>query len=78
MQATVLTFDSDSRAGTVVTDAGQVVTFDPAAFAAGGLRLLRLGQRVRVEQSADGTVVALTISTLPDPRGLSSEAAHHE
>lgn len=78
MQATVLTFDGDTRAGTVVTDAGHVVPFDPAAFAAGGLRLLRLGQRVRVAQSADGTVVALTISTLPDPRGLRTESSHHE
>ncbi len=67
VQATVLTFEAETGAGTVVTDAGRVVPFDRAAFVAGGLRLLRLGQRVRVEQSAEGSVVAITISTLPDP-----------
>ena len=41
-----------------------VATFDPAAFAAGGLRLLRLGQRVRLEYDGD-RVARVTIHTLP-------------
>ena len=49
MQATVASFDPDSGSGSVLTDDGRRVAFDPAAFAAGGLRLLRPGQRVRME-----------------------------
>ena len=63
-QATVATFDRDSGSGTVLLDDGRVERFDGAAFAAGGLRLLRLGQRVRLEY-ADGRVARVTIATLP-------------
>jgi len=66
MQATVLTFDMATGDGTMVTDDGRAVAFDAAAFAAGGLRLLRRGQRVRATLSASGAVVAVTIYTLPD------------
>jgi cold shock CspA family protein len=64
IQATVATFDPDTGEGTVLTDAGRPVAFDRAAFAAGGLRLLRLGQRVRLEYAGD-QVVRVTIHTLP-------------
>ncbi len=74
MQATVLTFDADTGAGTLVTDEGRVVAFDPAAFAAGGLRLLRRGQRVRASLSPAGAVVAVTIYTLPDLSPYDEEA----
>ncbi|MDX6308790.1 MAG: hypothetical protein QOI06_1836 [Nocardioidaceae bacterium] len=67
MQATVLTFDPATRSGAVVTDDGRRVPFDEASFAAGGLRLLRPGQRVRANVSAAGEIVALTIVTLEDP-----------
>ena len=67
MQATVLSFDPATTAGTVVTDEGAVVAFDAAAFAAGRLRLLRPGQRVRANLSSSGTITALTVSTLEDP-----------
>lgn len=66
MQATVLTFDMATGEGTVVTDDGHVVAFGAVAFAAGGVRLLRRGQRVRATLSASGAVVAVTIYTLPD------------
>ena len=56
MQATVATFDPDTRGGTLLTDDGTEVPFGPEAFAASGLRLLRLGQRVDVRTGADGTV----------------------
>ena len=58
------TFDPATGAGTVLTDAGVRVGFDGAAFAAGGLRLLRLGQRVRLERDGD-RVVRVTLVTLP-------------
>ncbi len=64
VQATVATFDPATGAGTVLLDDGRRVPFDGAAFAAGGLRLLRLGQRVRLEYRGD-RVVRITIHTLP-------------
>lgn len=61
MQASVHTYDLGERAGTVLLDTGKVLPFAPEAFAASGLRHLRLGQRVSIEVSADpeseGTVV---------------------
>ena len=53
MQATVARFDPATGAGTVLTDDGRRVDFDADAFAAGGLRLLRLGQRVRLEYAGE-------------------------
>jgi cold shock CspA family protein len=64
VQATVATFDADSGSGTVLTDDGLRMPFDAAAFAAGGLRLLRPGQRVKMD-IVDGRVVRVTIVTLP-------------
>jgi cold shock CspA family protein len=63
VQATVASFDPETGSGTVLTDDGRRVPFDPAAFAAGGLRLLRPGQRVKMD-IADGRVVRVTIGTL--------------
>jgi cold shock CspA family protein len=64
VQATVKDFDPQTGAGSVLLDDGREVAFDGAAFAAGGLRLLRFGQRVRLEY--DGARVArVTIHTLP-------------
>lgn len=63
-QATVATFDPGTGAGTVLHDDGRPESFDGEAFAAGGLRLLRLGQRVRLEY-ADGRLVRITIATMP-------------
>ncbi|MBZ6112804.1 MULTISPECIES: hypothetical protein [Streptomyces] len=53
MQATAYTYDPESRSGQVLLDDGTPVPFDAAAFDAGGLRLLRPGQRVRIETDAD-------------------------
>jgi cold shock CspA family protein len=64
VQATVGTFDPASGAGTALLDDGRPVSFDGAAFAAGGLRLLRFGQRVRLEYAGD-RVARVTIHTLP-------------
>ncbi len=67
VQATARVFDPASRSGTVLLDDGTEVAFDSAAFDAGGLRLLRVGQRVRMRRDDAGRVVALTLVTLPLP-----------
>jgi hypothetical protein len=70
MQATAYTFDPATRAGSVLLDDGTPLPFDAAAFDAGGLRLLRSGQRVRnpTEGAGDARrVVFLTLPTYPDP-----------
>jgi 2-phospho-L-lactate guanylyltransferase len=61
----VAEFDRETGAGRVLLDSGAAVEFGSAAFTAGGLRLLRPGQRVRLDTTADGTVVRVTIPTFP-------------
>ncbi len=65
MQATVRSYDPQTRTGSVLLDDGTPLDFGRAAFDAGGLRLLRLGQRVRLETHANGTILRVTIATLP-------------
>jgi cold shock CspA family protein len=60
----VATFDPDTGSGTVLTDDGRRIPYGGDAFAAGGLRLLRPGQRVRLDTAGD-RVVRITIATLP-------------
>jgi cold shock CspA family protein len=64
MQATAYTYDSETRSGQVLLDDGTPVAFDAAAFDAGGLRLLRPGQRVRVETAGEGEALRITLITL--------------
>lgn len=64
MQGTVRQFDPRTGSGSVLLDDGRALDFDAAAFAAGGLRLLRLGQRVRLDRDAE-RVVRVTLITLP-------------
>lgn len=64
MQATAYTYDSETRSGSVLLDDGTPVPFDPAAFDAGGLRLLRPGQRVRIEVEGEGEQRRITLVTL--------------
>jgi len=64
MQATVATFDLATGSASVLLDDGTPVDVPPAAFAASGLRRLRLGQRVRLETDADRRVVAVTLVTM--------------
>lgn len=52
MQASVHTFDPETGSGTVIGDDGRVWTFDSEVFAASGLRLLRVGQRLTVEPAS--------------------------
>ncbi|POM24593.1 hypothetical protein BTM25_32240 [Actinomadura rubteroloni] len=67
MQATVRTFDTETQTGSVLLDDGTELHFDADAFAAGGLRLLRLGQRVRLGVEDDGRIGAVTLATFPLP-----------
>jgi cold shock CspA family protein len=64
MQATVATFDPATGSASVLLDDGTPVDVPPAAFAASGLRRLRLGQRVRLKTDADRRVVAVTLVTM--------------
>jgi 2-phospho-L-lactate guanylyltransferase len=63
MQGTVATFDARTRTGTLLLDDGRQLSFPSAAFDASGLRLLRLGQRVRIESDGTGVVRRVTLLT---------------
>ncbi|MCF1597325.1 hypothetical protein [Streptomyces muensis] len=64
MQATAYTYDENTRSGSVLLDDGTPVPFDAPAFDAGGLRLLRPGQRVRIETEGEGESLRITLVTL--------------
>ncbi|XXG10475.1 cold-shock protein [Micromonospora sp. SH-82] len=64
MQATVASYDAATRSGVLLLDDGTELTFPARAFDASGLRLLRLGQRLRVETDATGEVVRVTFPTM--------------
>jgi 2-phospho-L-lactate/phosphoenolpyruvate guanylyltransferase len=65
VQATVAGFDSARQDGWLLLDDGTRLDLPAAAFSASGLRLLRVGQRVKVERDGDGAVVRVTLPTLP-------------
>ena len=66
VQATVRTHDEATRSGSVLLDDGREISYESAAFDAGGLRTLRLGQRVRIETDPSGqSVLFITLVTLP-------------
>ncbi|MEV6550695.1 MULTISPECIES: hypothetical protein [Streptomyces] len=64
MQATAYTYDFETRSGSVLLDDGTPVDFGAEAFDAGGLRLLRVGQRVRIETEGEGASLRITLVTL--------------
>jgi 2-phospho-L-lactate guanylyltransferase len=66
MQATVRTFSPATRSGTLLLDDGTPVPFDAAAFEAGGFRLLRSGQRVRIVLE-DARVARVGLPGTPAP-----------
>lgn len=65
MQGTVATYDPQTRSGTLLLDDGSEMAFGADAFDASGLRLLRLGQRVRIDHNASGQVSRITLPTFP-------------
>ncbi|MFF7179026.1 cold-shock protein [Streptomyces sp. NPDC008121] len=64
MQATAYTYDPETRSGSVLLDDGTPLDFGTDAFDAGGLRLLRPGQRVRIETEAGSAGPRITLVTL--------------
>ncbi|MGI5348587.1 hypothetical protein ACQEU8_10380 [Streptomyces sp. CA-250714] len=64
MQATAYTYDPESRSGSVLLDDGTPLPFEAPAFDAGGLRLLRPGQRVRIELEGEAETRRITLVTL--------------
>jgi 2-phospho-L-lactate guanylyltransferase len=54
MQATVSSFEPANGSGSVLLDDGVSLPFDSGALADSGLRLLRPGQRVRLETTGSG------------------------
>jgi cold shock CspA family protein len=70
MQGTVEAFDAGSRSGSVLLDDGTRMRFGPEEFDPSGLRLLRSGQRVRLDiADSDGVprITFITIITLARP-----------
>ncbi|KAB2342469.1 hypothetical protein [Actinomadura rudentiformis] len=67
MQGTVRTYDAGTRSGSVLLDDGTELPFDAAAFDAGGLRMLRFGQRVNLALDDTDHVSVITLSTFPLP-----------
>ncbi|MEV6525419.1 cold-shock protein [Longispora sp. NPDC051575] len=65
MQGTVATWNAGDHSGTVLLDNGQELDFSAEAFEASGLRLLRLGQRLRLDTDEQGLVYRLAIPTMP-------------
>jgi 2-phospho-L-lactate guanylyltransferase len=63
MQATVATYDEASRSGTVFLDDGTRLAFEASALDGTGLRLLRPGQRVKVD-GEPGSIERIQILTL--------------
>jgi 2-phospho-L-lactate guanylyltransferase len=64
VQATVRSFDADARSGTVLLDDGTEIPYGREAFEAGGMRLLRFGQRVRIRTEGEGVDCRVTHLTL--------------
>lgn len=64
MQATAYTYDAATRTGQVLLDDGTPLPFDTPAFDAGALRLLRPGQRVRIETEGEAESLRITLITL--------------
>ncbi|MCX5061642.1 MULTISPECIES: hypothetical protein [unclassified Streptomyces] len=64
MHATAYTYDAGTRSGSVLLDDGTPLPFEADAFDAGGLRLLRPGQRVRIEVEGAKDSPRITLVTL--------------
>jgi 2-phospho-L-lactate guanylyltransferase len=64
VQATVYRYDPDTGSGSVIGDDGVVRPFSVAALRRSGLRHLRPGQRLTVQQDADDRVTGLTLGTI--------------
>ncbi|MGH3331620.1 MAG: hypothetical protein ACRDPJ_10010 [Nocardioidaceae bacterium] len=59
MQATVSSFDPETLEGSVLLDDGVELPFGADALDGSGLRLLRPGQRVRLDASGEGAALRI-------------------
>ena len=64
MQATVHSFDPNSRTGVLVTDEGVLVPLAPDALDESALRTLRPGQRLTVQIVGRGTRAVATLISI--------------
>ena len=53
-QGTVKSYDTESRTGSVLTDAEEEIAIAAGSLEGGGIRFLRHGQRVRFEIADEG------------------------
>jgi cold shock CspA family protein len=53
-QGTIKSYDAAARSGVILDDARTELSFDAQSFAGSGLRMLRLGQRVRYTVEGEG------------------------
>jgi 2-phospho-L-lactate guanylyltransferase len=53
-QGTIKEFDEEARAGTLLTDDRLEVKIDATSLEGAGIRLLRLGQRVKFDLADEG------------------------
>lgn len=60
MQATVSHYDAATASGAVLTDTGIELPFDSEALVGTPVRLLRLGQRVRLITTGTGAGLAIS------------------
>lgn len=67
MQGTIKTYDTTTKIGSLLTDDAEEIAFDHASFKTSGVRLFRIGQRVKFQIEGEGSrraVRNLTIVTL--------------
>lgn len=60
MQGTVSRYDETDGTGAVLTDTGVEIGFGADALARTPVRLLRRGQRVRLDTTGEGETLAIT------------------
>ena len=61
-QGTIATFDVENRTGTLLTDQEEQIAIDAGSLEGAGIRLLRIGQRVKFDVADEGgTKVARTL-----------------
>ncbi len=53
-QGTIVTYDPESRTGSLLTDTRDEIAIDAGSTEGGGIRYLRIGQRVKFDVADEG------------------------
>jgi 2-phospho-L-lactate guanylyltransferase len=53
-QGTIVTFNDQDRSGTLLTDQEEEIVIDAGSLEGAGIRLLRIGQRVKFDVADEG------------------------